>query len=204
MALRERFSCSSYGGWATRVLLAVGGKDMEERPSIIQLPHGIFALIDSEDYERISKHRWSCIKNGAGNPRAVKRAEYIKEGRTTKTFYLHRELMNPPSEMCVDHIDGDPLNNQKNNLRVCSHSENAANIQRDPRSKSGFFGVYWHKGKEKWKACIMRDYKSIHIGYFITAEQAAIERDIVAVELFGEFATLNFPDRYGRCSDGIR
>jgi len=161
----------------------------------IQLPHGLFALIDSEDYQRISKHRWCCLKKGDGTPRAVKRTAYIKEGQKQEGVYLHREIMNPPPDMCIDHIDGDALNNRKSNLRVCSHSENAANINNGPKSKSGYYGVYWHKGKQQWRASIMHNYKNIHIGYFVDAEQAAAERDIMACELFGEFATLNFPDR---------
>jgi len=167
----------------------------------IPLQRGVFALVDEEDYESISKHKWSFIKNGRGYPKAVRRAKYIKEGQRSTSIYLHREIMNNPDGMCIDHIDGDALNNQKSNLRVCSHSQNAANIYGKSRSKSGFFGVYWHKGRGKWRASITHDYKQIHIGYFITAERAAVERDIVAVELFGEFATLNFPDLNGWCPD---
>ena len=154
----------------------------------VPLNHGKKSIIDDEDYPRISKHRWCYHRD-----KAAKRGVYEKATRKTKTVYLHREVMNAVDGTIVDHIDGDVLNNQKSNLRCCTPSENGANRNHKSIARSGYFGVYWHKGKKRWRANITKNYREIHIGYFDTAIEAAVARDYKAIELFGEFATLNFP-----------
>lgn len=107
---------------------------------------------------------------------------------------MHREIMVAPSGQYVDHVNGNKLDNRRENLRMCSNSQNMAN-RRAPRvNRSGFKGVHFFKRDGTWRAAITQDYKTKHIGYYATPEEAARAYDIKARELFGEFAQLNFPE----------
>lgn len=98
----------------------------------------------------------------------------------------------------IDHIDGNKTNNVISNLRVATKSQNNANKKLEPnRNTSGFKGVSLNKAtshlKNPWRAYIMKNKKRIHIGMFSNPIEAAQAYDAKALELFGEFAKLNFP-----------
>ena len=92
----------------------------------ISLTKGLVAIIDDEDFERVSRYKWVSLKN----KRTVyaSRSSDLKGGK--KTMYMHRFIMNPPSDMQVDHINGDGLDNRRVNLRVCTQSQNLKNSWR--------------------------------------------------------------------------
>jgi hypothetical protein len=100
---------------------------------------------------------------------------------------------NPDNKPCVDHIDGDILNNHAENLRWATHSENGMNRIKLKDNTSGFKGVSFNKRRGKWQAQIRKDGKRHHLGYFTNAEDAAKVYDKAATAMFGEFAKLNFP-----------
>jgi hypothetical protein len=109
-------------------------------------------------------------------------------------------ILNAPPNMEVDHVNGNPLDNRKENLRVCTHEENGRN--RKPNKGKIFKGVREIKsvGQKKARhkrflAAIYFKGKSIPIGYYATEEEAALAYDRKAKELFGEFANLNFPEQ---------
>lgn len=89
----------------------------------------------------------------------------------------------------VDHIDGDTLNNQRNNLRLASYRENSANQRMCSANTSGFKGVYLHKGK--LVAYIRVNYRRIHLGAYQSKTEAAEAYDLAAIKHFGEFALTN-------------
>lgn len=89
----------------------------------------------------------------------------------------------------VDHINRNPLDNRRSNLRLCSISQN--NMNRQATSRSGFKGV--SPNGSGWAAHIKRDRKVRHLGTYRTKEEAARAYDAAAKSLFGEFAFLNFP-----------
>jgi hypothetical protein len=93
----------------------------------------------------------------------------------------------------VDHIDRNPLNNELSNLREVTKRENSLNSKTYRNNTSGFRGVYWHKGAQKWLAQIQSEGKLRHLGYFDCKKEAARAYDAAAKELHGEFAQLNFP-----------
>lgn len=99
--------------------------------------------------------------------------------------------MKPPLGLEIDHIDNDGFNNQRENLRIVTPSQNMQAAPKIP-GQSGFIGVT--KNKRRWSAKLKVDTKRIHIGTFDTPEEAALARDKVARELHGKFAILNFPD----------
>lgn len=114
---------------------------------------------DKEDYKIVSKYNWFKIKNG------YFAAIIPSSGR--KHIYLHRLIMNViDSEIDVDHINHDISDNRKENLRLVSAAQNASNMRITSTNKSGIKGVYWDKKLNKWGARAMKNYKSIHLGYF--------------------------------------
>jgi len=140
---------------------------------------GKYTLIDEDDFERCKSKSW--YMNHKGRPKAIH-----KIGTKWKQIFLHRFILGFPNGQ-IDHIDGNPLNNQKKNLRICSNAQNQ--FHRKPKKKSGFKGVC-ASGK-KWEARITFKQKGIHLGTFGTKEEAAREYNKAAKKYFGDFAWLN-------------
>lgn len=86
----------------------------------------------------------------------------------------------PPKQ--VDHIDGNGLNNRRDNLRKVLSQENCKNRPMRSDNTSGCTGVYWDKACEKWKASILVNEKNIHGGYFIDIDDAIAKRKQMEIE----------------------
>lgn len=142
-------------------------------------------LIDLEDYPRVSRHGWCVSINKKCNYKRVECTINYKRVR------LHRFILDVRDpNLHVDHIDGNTLNNQKSNLRICNHSQNMNNASKR-KNKTGFTGVY--KNLNKYRACLSIKDKTYHIkGSFNTPEEAARARDKYALKIRGKFAKLNF------------
>lgn len=156
----------------------------------IPLTQGMVALVDDDMYEFLDQWKWHASKSGDGLYYA-RRNERDSEKRKSKRIYMHRLIMNAPAGTLVDHRDPNKtLDNRRENLRVCSKSQNAYNARISKRNKSGYRGVY--RKNERWQAGIRINNRSIHIGYFTNPVEAAKAYDAKARELFGEFARTNF------------
>src|SRR5690349_13857865 len=96
---------------------------MKEIPIVGKRGNGLVALIDDEDYELVSKHRWNIFvrKN------ELKARTSIKIEGTWKSVFMHRLIMGSPENMEIDHKNHNGLDNRKENLRICSRRENLAN-----------------------------------------------------------------------------
>jgi len=105
---------------------------------------------------------------------------------------MHREIMQTPPGMVVDHINHTRTDNRRCNRRNCTQRQNMYNRRIVHRNKSGFVGVYPY-GK-RWKVKILKDDKIVYQEVFDDKVEAARARDRKAYELFGAFAYLNFPD----------
>ena len=115
--------------------------------------------------------------------------------RRRTVVMVHRLIMEPDDGMVVDHIDGNGLNNLRENLRVCTNAENSRNTRQYAKTASRFKGVSKADSKSNpWKARLKYNYKEVYIGTFKTQEEAARAYDEKAKELFGEYANLNFLD----------
>jgi hypothetical protein len=148
--------------------------------------------IDEEDYEKLSpeKYVWNVQLRRGGQIYRV-RANYRKAQMVNGKGHalLHRLIMGVTDpKIIVDHINHDPLDNRKANLRLCTSAENTRN-SRNSKSKSGFKGVRPHR--KKWEARITHNNKQIYLGAFVTPQAAAEAYDKKAIELFGVFACTN-------------
>lgn len=151
-------------------------------PRRIELSQGKFALVDAEDYPRLSKYNWYYSNGYAVRsvPRGVGRQGIVR---------MHREIMETTKGMVCDHIDGDGLNNCKANLRNCTQSENIRNRK---ISEGRLKGVSpYHHDPGKWVARITVNKKIINIGVFIDKIAAANAYNHFAMREHGDFARLN-------------
>lgn len=152
----------------------------------IQLSQGKIALIDDSDFNLVKDHKWCATT--VGKARSHTYALTRKSGKNT---LMHRLIMSPENGLVVDHKDGNGLNNQRSNLRICSVKENLVNSKLNCKNTSGFRGVGFHRPTGKFRAYISINDKTIHLGLFDTAREAARARDAKSVELHGPFAVLN-------------
>ena len=155
----------------------------------IQLTKGFVTLVDDEDYETLSQYRWRALK---GSQRTWYAARNIKVAGKNMTIMMHREIINAPENIFVDHINMDALDNRRENLRLCSKQENCCNKGKFSNNTSGYKGVSWDKRGERWVAQIRVNLSSKHLGYFDTPEDAARAYDKAARQYHGEFARTNF------------
>ena len=130
----------------------------------ISLTQWQFALVDDEDFEELNKYKWCALKQWNWKFYVVRSSKRVNGKRPL--IYMHITLMNTPKEMHTDHIDGNWLNNQRNNLRICTVSENAMNRGKNKTNTSGFKGVYWNKALNKWQAGIQINWKLKHLWLF--------------------------------------
>lgn len=155
---------------------------------LVQLTRGKYAIIDSEDFSAVECYKWNYSNSGYAktavpHPTIKGRQSYL---------YMHTLLMSTPKGMHVDHKDGNSLNNQRSNLRLCSHADNMRNSKIPKNNTSGYKGVGFLKRSGRWNACIYFMNKRIHIGNYTNKDDAARAYDTKATELYGEFARLNF------------
>lgn len=154
----------------------------------IKLTQGQVALVDDEDYEYLNQWKW-CANRSIGGYYAV-RTDKQKADQKRETICMHRLILNAPKGLQVDHINHNTLDNTKQNLRICTNSQNQMN--RSPCGKSKYLGVTYYRNNTCLRASIKANNKSIHLGYFKTEEEAAHAYDEAAKKYFGEFANLNF------------
>ena len=145
-------------------------------PREIELYSGEIALVDSEDFELVSKHRWHRHPMGYA-------ATKIKD----KTVLMHRLVL--PGHPRLDHRDRNKLNNQKYNLRPATGSQNAANRISRLSDPTKLKGVRFHNGG--FESYIKKDGQYLSIGRFSSQRQAAKAYNEKALEFWGEYALLN-------------
>ena len=142
-----------------------------------------YALIDDEDFNELSKYKWHLAVG------------YAKCGVQSKgkwrNISMHQVIMSTPKGMDTDHIDGNRLNNQKANLRICTHAQNNHNSKIPRNNTTGFKGVVFHRNTKKFMAQIAVNKKRIYLGLFSSLKEAALAYNEGAKKYFGEFANLN-------------
>lgn len=196
LATRERLvpKCANHPQWPGQLHDVPGvpcrnyrAKPAEPPGDIKRIPlgHGQYVLVDAADYEWLNQWKWTVYGHG-----------YAVRQEKGKTIYMHREIMQAPKGMIVDHIDGNPRNSYRRNLRLCTPTENAGNTVKRAGFTSRFKGVFLNKAVGKWCATIQFKGQSTGLGYFADEVEAARAYDLAAVERFGAFARPNFPEEW--------
>lgn len=157
----------------------------------IKLTQGHYAMVDDEDFEFLNQWKWRVLKAQRKNTPPVWYAHRTTPRPHRKAVYMHREVLRRfgfEQFQDSDHKDGNGLNNQRDNLRPVTRSQNLANARKKTGCTSRFKGVYWHKTTNKWMARIDRAY----IGTFSDESDAARAYDDAASIRFGDCARLNY------------
>lgn len=154
-------------------------------------------MVDDSDYESISAFRWHIAGIRKDRPNETPKLYAAKcawVAGKTKIVLMHREIINAPCGVSVDHVDGNGLNNCRSNLRLATQSQNLANMRPTPHS-SRYKGVFFNRQpathRSPWWARIKYQGRNIHIGVFQSERAAAVAYNEYALRLHGEFARLN-------------
>jgi HNH endonuclease/AP2 domain len=200
--------CSSHHAGAEIVEITVKIPTWLERPAVwvvllyrrlrygyafrrIPLTKGKYAIVDPDDYQRLSEHKWHLTKNthtfyAKRNP---------SKGKGTAPIYMHRCVMEVPPGMVVDHINHDGLDNRKTNLRPATRAQNNRHTKKvDTKAGSRYKGVYYDRRDRVWYAKITSNGKTTRLGSFKDEIEAAETYDRAAKKYHGQFAGLNFPE----------
>lgn len=150
-------------------------------------------VVDEKLYGEISKHNWK-LQYQQGLWRVFKNSSFLKK---KTTYFLHNFIWTLThgsfdTNLVVDHINNNSLDNRISNLRLISKKQNSYNTRPNKNSSSKYKGVAWDKPNSKWRSQIVFNGKKNHLGYFLDEMEAAKAYDKKAKELFGEFAYLNF------------
>jgi len=164
----------------------VGSRTSAADYKLIPLTQGQFVIVDDFNYDLLSLYKWYAVKSGKNY--YARRTINLKN----KTFYIymHQILIKAKVGEEIDHINRNSLDNRICNLRSCSHSKNNQNSRKRVNASSTYKGV--HKADKKWRVIITFMGKRVHLGRYENEIEAAKVYDVVARELFGEFACTNF------------
>jgi len=149
------------------------------------MTHGYMAIVDDDDYDELSKYKWY--------PYRKSNTVYPMRDGNERPIFMHRQIMGFPKEW-IDHKNRNGLDNQKENLRLCTPTENrrnnSGNLVRSSRYKCVRFERE-HLSKP-WRAYINISGKKVWLGYFETEIEAAKAYDAAAKIYYGEFSNPNF------------
>ena len=164
--------------------------------------YGVTLVVDPED-EALARANWHIHTRNRlskdGHPRKqyheVRRSK--REGGRTKTEYLGWLVLQAagrakpsPKHQC-DHINGNPLDNRRSNLRWCTPAQNRENSSKWNRNTNGYKGIYYEEDRGVWRAEIRKAGRKVFLGRFHTKREAAIAYDHAALGYFGEYARSN-------------
>jgi hypothetical protein len=159
----------------------------------IRLAQPRYAIVDPEDYERLSKYEWEARRARNSPFYAARQAMHPATKKFTLIF-MHRQIIEVADGLLVDHINHNSVDNRKANLRPATQTQSNRNRRKfSGPSKSKYKGVYWKPHIKKWVAQIGVNRKVIHLGCFKKEKDAAKAYDQAAKIYHKEFAALNFP-----------
>ena len=154
---------------------------MEKKLIEIELTNGMKARVDDVDFELVRGYRWSRLKSGDQSYAIT----YWMDGAKKKHLLMHRLILGVSDGQFVDHSDSDGLNNTRENIRICTHSENMRNRKTRKDLKSGFRGVL--KIGNKFRGRLIFE-KKTYSKNFDSEVDASMWVEKMRAKLHGEFA----------------
>lgn len=155
---------------------------------------GHTSQVDDCDFRLVSEMNWQALSKKMKDRCVIYAVNEMRIGGQRVKTYMHRLIMCPGPGMIIDHINGDTLDNRRENLRICTHAENMRNsVKRKFTERSPYKGVHRYGIKGKWMACIQVDKKTINLGIFTCPIEAAKAYDEAAIIHHGAFSNINFP-----------
>jgi hypothetical protein len=146
----------------------------------IQLNDGTWCVVDDDVFDQVKDYRWSHIRSCGKS--------YAMRLGGVHGVYMHRLIANTPKGLHTDHINGDGLDNRRQNLRVCTRSQNLHySKEKFSNNTTGFRGVHLRK-KGYIFSKIRVNGKRIHLGSFKTKESAAEAYKAASIKYFGKFS----------------
>lgn len=149
----------------------------------IPLTKGQYAIVDDEDYERVTAYKWCYHPKGYA-------VTTTRTNGQQKTMYLHRFITG--ITRTVDHRNLNKLDCRKENLRAANPAQNMANCDKRKHNRSGFKGVYRHSKNDSWIAAIGYKGEHLYIGSYVNPIDAAKAYDEAARRYYGDYARTNF------------
>lgn len=159
----------------------------------IPLTRGYVAIVDDEDYEELSRWKWNAHAQQDGIIYARRSVHVPNKTRKSRSvcigITMHRQVLRLPvgDKRRGDHIDGNTLDNRKQNLRIATVRQNAWNHRTPVNSTSGVCGVYWNKRERRWVAQIKAPDKNIYLGQRKNFDDAVALRREAEEKYFGEY-----------------
>lgn len=152
----------------------------------IPLSNGGYTVVDNEDYDYINNWKW--VRSSRGYAQRGSKVKIDDEFRGV-TYLIHRVLMDAKKGQQIDHVNGNPLDNRRSNLRFSTQKQNLRNQKVAKNNKTGHKGV--SVCGNKYRAMIGMDGKLKHLGLFNTVEEASMAYNVAAFQYDPEFSRLN-------------
>jgi len=142
-------------------------------PVTLPLAGGLVALVDVDDAGRLSARRWRALR--------IRHTWYAVRDDGARLMYMHREIMQAPAGLLVDHRDGNGLNNTRGNLRLATETQNRINARPRQGCSSRFPGIDWSKSARAWRARVWVDGQERRVA--LLDEQLGVSTDTVLQRL---------------------
>jgi hypothetical protein len=146
----------------------------------IKLTHGKFAIVDNDDFDMLSEHKWCAVKKS--------KTFYAVSRINGKVVYMHHLILSIRKNQVIDHIDGNGLNNRRENLRRATRQQNLLNRGVQKNNSSGKKGVTYCRQTKKWRAIIAYKRKQVCLGRHESKELASMAYKRAAKKYHKQFA----------------
>lgn len=155
----------------------------------LQLTNGGEVIVDDDTPDAVTGARWFRKNFTRGGSYACRT---VSIGGKFKTLMMHRVIMAAPAGLIVDHVNGNAFDNRRENLRIATHGQNSCN-KRAMGKGTIFKGISFRNDIQKWGARIALNGRLIHLGHFVSPEDAARAFDEAARMAHGAYGRFNFP-----------